>query len=335
MRILTGGRYQAALAFSPDGRYIASVVEPNRSGQSVLQGDQFVPVIYEPDFGGRWGVQVWDLSEAGTFCLAVPWDEAIGHLTYDPDGQHLLIPRQGTVTRVRVGNWEVHERPLPSGCEPQEFSADCLATVGARRSREGWFLHLWLTRWEVGGWAEGWRAVIDYDAIAEPDGYTDLVLDSAGTRLVRVHRRRHATTAGNEYGLQSFDGRTGRYFGEWIGVLPERCEWRLVGPRGVFIHFRGWAFYAVDLDRPQSAPVKRLNTSLKHFTSAAFSPDGRWLATTSNDALVTLWDTTSWEPARQLAWDIGRLRSVAFSPDGTLCAAGSDAGQVVVWDFDG
>lgn len=50
---------------------------------------------------------------------------------------------------------------------------------------------------------------------------------------------------------------------------------------------------------------------------------------------MTIWDTATWEPARQFAWDIGRLRSVAFSPDGTLCAAGSDTGRVVVWDFDG
>lgn len=335
MRVLTGGRYPTTLVFSPDGRYIASAVAPDRYGQSFFQGDQLVRVVYEPDFGPRWGVQVWDLSGGPMVCMAVAWDEAIGHLTYDPDGQHLLIPRQGTVTRVRVGNWDVHERPLPNGYEPQEFSADCLAAVGARRSREGWLLHLWLTRWEIGGWAEGWRAVIDYDAIAEPDGYTDLVLDSAGTRLVRVHRRRHATTAGNEYGLQSFDGLTGRESGEWIGILPERCERRLVGPLGGYIHLRGWALYAVDLDRPGSQPVKRLNTTLKHFTDAAFSPNGRWLATTSNDALVTLWDTATWQPVRQFAWEIGRLRSVAFSPDGTLCAAGSDTGKVVVWDFEG
>ena len=70
-------------------------------------------------------------------------------------------------------------------------------------------------------------------------------------------------------------------------------------------------------------------------SAQVISPDGRWLATTSNDALVTIWDAATWQVARQFAWGIGRLRSVAFSPDGTLCAASSDTSNVVVWDFDG
>ena len=72
----------------------------------------------------------------------------------------------------------------------------------------------------------------------------------------------------------------------------------------------------------------------KQFTGIAFHPSGRYLAATSNDKTVKLYDTTSWEVARTFTWDIGRMRSIAFSPDGTLAAAGSDSGKVVVWDVD-
>ena len=76
------------------------------------------------------------------------------------------------------------------------------------------------------------------------------------------------------------------------------------------------------------------NDNRKHFTGIAFHPSGRYLAATSNDATVKLYDTTTWEVARTFTWDIGKMRSIAFSPDGTLAAAGSDTGKVVVWDVD-
>jgi len=72
----------------------------------------------------------------------------------------------------------------------------------------------------------------------------------------------------------------------------------------------------------------------RHFTGLAFHPSGRFLAATSNDATVKLYDTSNWSLATTYTWDIGRMRSVAFSPDGLLAAAGSDTGKVVVWDVD-
>lgn len=94
-----------------------------------------------------------------------------------------------------------------------------------------------------------------------------------------------------------------------------------------------------------SVTIRRLagNTSLvrvvereskKDFTNLAFHPTGRYLAVTSNDTTVRLYDAATWEVAAAFAWGIGKLRCVAFSPDGSLAAAGSDTGQVVVWDVD-
>jgi WD40 repeat protein len=83
------------------------------------------------------------------------------------------------------------------------------------------------------------------------------------------------------------------------------------------------------------APRVIRNDNRNHFTGVAFHPSGRYLAATSRDMTVKLYDTASWEVARVFTWDIGRVRSIAFSPDGTLAAAGSDTGKVVVWDVDG
>jgi WD40 repeat protein len=94
-----------------------------------------------------------------------------------------------------------------------------------------------------------------------------------------------------------------------------------------------WAavFRADDLG---AAPVVFRNDNRKEFTGLAFHPSGRFLAATSNDATVKLYDTATWKVAQSFNWDIGRLRSVAFSQDGMLAAAGGDRGKIVVWDVD-
>jgi WD40 repeat protein len=97
--------------------------------------------------------------------------------------------------------------------------------------------------------------------------------------------------------------------------------------------WEGWVavFRVEDLN---AAPVLIRNDGPKDFTGAAFHPSGRFLAATSNDNTVKLYDTQTWQLAHAFDWDVGRLRSIAFSPDGMLAAAGGDRGKVVVWDFD-
>jgi WD40 repeat protein len=79
-------------------------------------------------------------------------------------------------------------------------------------------------------------------------------------------------------------------------------------------------------------PIGRFPESHGDPLVAAFSPDGRCLATGADDNVARLWNTTTGQPISKLLEHRGPVEAVAFSPDGNLLLTGSQDRTARLWD---
>lgn len=85
-----------------------------------------------------------------------------------------------------------------------------------------------------------------------------------------------------------------------------------------------------------------LSAGYEDINDMAFSPDGRLLATLSNDGVMRLWDTKTWKVQRILAGHKGKPYSFSFSPDGKSLLSVSSimqdgetiSSEIKLWDVE-
>ena len=76
-----------------------------------------------------------------------------------------------------------------------------------------------------------------------------------------------------------------------------------------------------------------LNGHSSDVTSVCYSPDGKTLASGSNDKTVRIWDVMSGECVHVLNGHSSYVFSVCYSPDGKTLASGSRDQTVRIWDI--
>jgi WD40 repeat protein len=297
MQILKGHRKGVqSIAFSPDGMLLASG-----------SGDR--------------SVHLWDLASSDAVAVWTGFAVMGNKVAFSPDGRWLAAANWDHVWVYDVAD---RQRAHVLGSQPagwvqaMGFAPDGrrFLAVGQRGYWDHW--HAWDTRtWtEIDNpkLPEGRPAV--HSAAISPDGnllatmgFEELLLwDLKKHRLLHMLRVNPSGTVPNMPLAFSPDGR-------------------------LLLHGHGST-----LTVSEAATLRRvteLKLEKKHFQDAAFTPDGREVATVSNEETVRIWETGAWTPGRGFAWVAGKLKCVAFVADGMRAACGGDKGWIVVWDVDG
>jgi WD40 repeat protein len=339
MRLLAKHNHPVGkLIFSPDSRRLL-VISRTGSGE-VFDSDairlwdvaagtsQVLPGVFHPGFSiGR---TADGFKPSSTAARAL-------HPVFTPDGQSVLYVggdggtppglalrlfdlASGTATVLTVPDRGPRDfgRPLftPDGSRLLSFSP---WTSG--RTTGGLVLN-WTTypAWQPAG---QWRIIEPIDRDLARRNIFAAACSPCGKMLTTV----------SGFGLMVFDVQTGERLHFREVKAEQSAPFLAYHSSGRQLAFGSGTRVAV-FDTRSWEQVAELRQKKKHVLSGAFTPDGRWFLTASNEETVKCWDTATWTLKRDYAWEIGGLRSVAVAPDGMTAAVGGDSTEVVLFDLD-
>jgi WD40 repeat protein len=232
---------------------------------------------------------------------------------FSPDGQFLVSEAMGRVFTLRnVTTNDEFSLPYCRGANEVAFSPDS-AVLAAAMSDTTIRLYNFTTD----------TTKSDYEAMFRPIRLLSFSAD--GSRLASASYAGTVTISDAKTGmtLETWNDQWGNGSTGEVAVLAFSPDSTIAAASGV----------GAVLLRLTRGEVRRTSTAHSPLVDAAFSPNGRILATTHNDRTVRLWTLDTMTVWRTLDGHL-ESRTVAFSPDGGLLASGSEGGWVRLWRIE-